>query len=81
MTNFMSQSKLDNQSARLVLCVWGDQQGDSLTVGKVYPVIYDSKAESHGYIRVVDDSGEDFLYSNKFFVSAQLLTTKQQQLA
>ena len=41
----------------------------SLEVGKLYPVIPDPKAAQHGYIRVIDESGEDYGYSAKrFFV-------------
>ena len=41
----------------------------SLEVGKLYPVIPDADAAGHGYIRVVDESGEDYGYSaDRFFV-------------
>ncbi len=41
----------------------------SLEVGKLYPVIPDSEAAKHGYIRVIDESGEDYGYSaERFFV-------------
>ena len=41
----------------------------SLEVGKLYRVIPDPKAAEHGYIRVIDESGEDYGYSAKrFFV-------------
>jgi hypothetical protein len=68
----MPQSNSDKQPSPFALCIQEDQQGDSLTIGKVYPVIADSKAESRGYLRIIDDSGEDYLYSNKFFVLIKL---------
>lgn len=41
----------------------------SLEVGKLYPVIPDAEAARHGYIRVIDESGEDYGYSaERFFV-------------
>ena len=41
----------------------------SLEVGKLYPVIPDPKAAQHGYIRVIDESGEDYGYSAaRFFM-------------
>ena len=41
----------------------------SLEVGKLYPVIPDPKAAQHGYIRVIDESGEDYGYSaERFFM-------------
>lgn len=68
----MQQSKQDKQPSPFALCIREDQQGESLTIGKVYPVITDAKAESRGYLRIIDDSGEDYLYSNKFFVLVKL---------
>jgi len=41
----------------------------SLEVGKLYPVIADAEAAKHGYIRVIDESGEDYGYSaERFFL-------------
>ena len=41
----------------------------SLEVGKLYPVIPDAEAAKHGYMRVIDESGEDYGYAaNRFFV-------------
>ena len=41
----------------------------SLEVGKLYAVIPDAEAAKHGYIRVIDESGEDYGYSaERFFV-------------
>ena len=39
----------------------------SLEVGKLYPVILDAQAAQHGYLRVIDESGEDYGYSAKRF--------------
>ncbi|MGE0886247.1 MAG: hypothetical protein AB7P14_22150 [Blastocatellales bacterium] len=63
-----------------VLCLREDNQGESLTVGKIYPVMTDPKAESHGYVRIIDDSGEDYLYSNKFFIFVDLPAAAQKAL-
>lgn len=70
----------DEKSKLFALCLREDQQGESLTVGKIYPVIPDSKAESHGYVRIVDDSGEDYLYSNSFFMFIDLPAAAQKAL-
>ena len=41
----------------------------SLEVGKLYPVIPDADAAKHGYIRVIDESGEDYGYAaERFFL-------------
>ena len=47
--------------ARTVTCIsneLGDVWGGDLSVGKTYQVI----SEENGMFRIVDDSGEDFLY-------------------
>ena len=76
----MPQPKPDNPPRPFALCVREDQQGESLTVGKVYPVIADPKAESHGYLRIIDDSGEDYLYSGQFFVPVELPSAAEKAL-
>ncbi|MGH9801248.1 MAG: hypothetical protein ACRD82_12855 [Blastocatellia bacterium] len=76
----MSKLKTDKKPKPFALCLREDQQGESLTIGKVYPVIADPKAESHGYVRIVDDSGEDYLYSNSFFVFVELPMAAEEAL-
>lgn len=44
----------------------------SLEVGKLYPVIPDAEAAKHGYIRVIDESGEDYGYSAERFFLLQV---------
>ena len=51
--------KKENQSPQFGLCLNKDGYAASLEVGKVYRVIQDGEAASHGYIRVIDESGED----------------------
>jgi hypothetical protein len=47
------------------VCINNKKYEASLAVGKV---ITDEDAESHGYLRVVDESGEDYGYSaDRFF--------------
>jgi hypothetical protein len=41
-------------------------------VGKVYRVIPDDDATAHGYIRVIDESGEDYAYAANRFHLIQL---------
>ena len=35
----------------------------SLERGKIYQILPDSSGADHGYLRVIDESGEDYLYS------------------
>ena len=50
------------------VCISNKDYKASLEVGKLYRVIPDEEAASHGYIRVVDESGEDYGYAaDRFF--------------
>ncbi len=53
--------------SRLALCVRNDDYPASLEVGKFYQVLPDAKAERMEMIRVIDESGEDYLYPNDYF--------------
>jgi hypothetical protein len=60
------------QSKHLVVCVDNDGYRASLEKRKIYLALRDSAAERHGLIRVVDESGEDYLYPKEFFRSIAL---------
>lgn len=55
------------QSDATVLCVKGPGNGLSITKGKRYRVVSDPDAEARGRLRVVDDTGEDYVYSASLF--------------
>ncbi len=53
---------------RFAVCIKNKGYEASLEMGKLYRVIPDQEAESHGYLRIVDESGEDYGYAaNRFF--------------
>ncbi len=56
---------------QFVLCVKNDDCED-LERRKVYQVITDEGAAREGYVRVIDESGEDYLYPESYFVRVQL---------
>ena len=64
---------------RFVLWVKNDDC-DDLEKRKVYRVISDEKAEKDGYVRVVDESGEDYLYPATYFVRLQLPQEAEQAI-
>lgn len=67
---------------RFVLCVNNEGYKASLEVGKLYRVIADEQAAAHGYMRIVDESGEDYAYSaNRFFSIELPLAAKQALLS
>jgi hypothetical protein len=63
-----------------VLCVQ-DRGADDLEVRKVYRVLPDKAATTAGYLRVVDDSGEDYLYPTDYFVFLDLPPKARRALA
>jgi len=54
---------------KFVVCLsregFGEFSADDLTLGRLYEVV--APADSHGMLRVIDDSGEDYLYPVTFF--------------
>jgi hypothetical protein len=58
--------------ARFVVCIENKNYPASLEFGKIYRVVPDKKAARHQMIRVIDESGDDYLYSQKSFVAIEL---------
>ena len=57
---------LETTKSKFVICIRNDDC-DDLQVGKVYRVLADKSAAKDSFIRVIDDSGEDYLYPVDFF--------------
>jgi hypothetical protein len=56
-----------DQALVFAVCLDNDGYPASLEVGKLYRVVSDEDAAAHGYIRVVDESGEDYAFTaNRF---------------
>jgi hypothetical protein len=51
----------------LVVCVENDGYAVSLEKRKIYVAIRDAGAEKQGLLRVIDESGDDYLYPKTFF--------------
>ena len=64
-----------------MVCVNNTDYGASLELRKLYQAIPDAFGEQHGMIRVVDESGEDYLYPREYFVSVLLPASVQRVLA
>lgn len=54
-----------------VVCVCNDGFAASLEVRKIYQTVPDADAKQSGMIRVVDESGEDYLYPEQWFVAME----------
>lgn len=57
---------------RFVVCVRNTGYAAALEVRKIYQALPDATAAAHGLIRVIDESGEDYLYPEKFFIAVDL---------
>ena len=55
------------QTKQLVVCIDNDGYAASLEKRKIYVALRDPSAEKHGLVRIVDKSGEDYLYPKTFF--------------
>ena len=60
------------QSKQLVVCLSNKDYQASLEKRKIYVALRDPPAEKRGLIRVIDESGEDYLYPKTFFRSIAL---------
>jgi hypothetical protein len=54
-------------SKQLVVCVDNEGYAASLEKRKIYVTLRDPVAEKHGLLRVIDESGDDYLYPKMFF--------------
>jgi hypothetical protein len=61
----------EQAETRFAMCVRNDECED-LELRKVYRVLPDKRAERDGYIRLIDESGEDYLYPESYFVFVAL---------
>lgn len=57
---------------QFAICVKNEEYPASLQLWKVYRVLPDEKGARHNMIRVVDESGEDYLFSANYFVLVEL---------
>ena len=63
--------------SRFVVCINNADYPASLELHKIYRVIADKEAEDEGDIRVIDESGEDYIYPSSYFAPIQVPQTVQ----
>ena len=61
--------KAGRPAVRFAVCITNEGYEASLEIGKLYRIVPDPQAQRHGYIRIVDESGEDYGYAADRFVS------------
>ncbi|MFO8240749.1 MAG: hypothetical protein ACQES8_07985 [Thermodesulfobacteriota bacterium] len=55
-----------------VVCVRNDDYSASLEKRKIYEILPDPELEKHHQVRIIDESGEDYIYPEEYFVSLEL---------
>jgi len=70
-----------SEMSRYVVCLSNRGYTASLVVRRLYCVLDDPAAARRGLMRVVDESGEDYLYPKRLFAALELPTTVAKRLA
>ena len=60
------------KSVSVAICLKKGEDCGDLHLATLYPVLPDKTAAKEGYLRVIDDSGEDYLYPADYFVLLRL---------
>jgi hypothetical protein len=58
--------------ARLAVCVRNDGYPAALELHRIYRVLPDAQAEGYGLIRIIDESGDGYLYPAEYFEPVDL---------
>ena len=75
---FVKESK--QTLPEFVVCINNVDYPASLELHKIYRVLIDEDATSEGDIRIIDESGEDYLYPSSYFVPIQVPQTVEKSL-
>jgi hypothetical protein len=71
----------DINSPRFAVCIANSDYPVSLELHKLYQVLPDKEAELDGDLRIIDESGEDYLYPASYFLLIDLPEEAQLALA
>jgi hypothetical protein len=63
-----------------MICVDNRDYESSLEIRKLYEVLTDKAAKKHHQVRVIDESGEDYLYPEKYFAPVRLPSITKEKL-
>ena len=72
---------MTDKSWNYAICVCNTGYEVSLELRKVYEVVPDPDAGKHGLIRIIDESGEDYLHPASFFVPLELPASAAKQVS
>lgn len=76
----MKAEQVSPSKPSFVVCVDNTDYPASLERRKLYQVLPDAQAEQHSLVRVLDESGEDYLYPAAYFLAVELPQQVQQAL-
>ena len=62
----------EKEKQKFLLCVENEGYVTSLETRKLYETLPDKEAELHNQVRIIDESGEDYLYPSSFFAPIRL---------
>jgi len=68
---YLNEDEAKRNGSKFVVCVRNDDC-DDLEIRKIYQVIPDEAASTDGLLRIVDESGEDYLYPASLFLQIEL---------
>ena len=68
------------RTKQFLLCIRNEGCED-LELRRLYPQLPDAKAAVSGYVRVIDESGEDYLYPARLFVAVELTSAAKRAVA
>jgi hypothetical protein len=71
----------DSEHQQFVICIQNGDYPASLEVRKIYRVIPDPAAATHRFLRIIDESGEDYLYPENYFIPIDLPSSVREALA
>ena len=62
------------------ICISNTDYAAALEKRKIYQVLPDDQAAAHGLVRIIDESGEDYLYPTTYFIPIDFPPTIQDAL-
>jgi hypothetical protein len=65
---------------KFLLCINNKGYEASLELRKLYLNLPDKEAERHGQLRIIDESGDDYLYPASYFAPVRLLTETKNKI-
>ena len=70
---------MNQKSIQFVVCIHNAECED-LEIRKLYQVLPDASAAQEQYLRIVDESGEDYLYPEDYFAPVEVSSETEQML-